>query len=777
MEAPQSMHLTSATSDTPPCKDRKELHRGFVRCGGAFVLLGLSGLSCSERNVTAIDVAIVHIEPSSLGLIVGDTARVHATLRDGAGNALGGRSIIWSSSAPEAVIVSSDGRILALAAGESIVAAESEGARGEVRVRVTAPPQIGLQPAGLAFDVVARGTAPAPITVDVRNEGDGILDALTVTIEYDTGQPASWLSATLAATSAPTTLTVTATQTGLVPGSYSATITILSPAARPDRRTIPITLVVRDPPPSIALTGVTALFIATEGGEDPAAQTLAITNAGGGSLTGLATAVIYAAGGPTGWLTASLSAPAPPSTLTLSAKTGSLPFGTYTATVHVSATGADNSPRNVQVTFDVRPLPPSLGLSPAALSFNAVAGGVDPSPGSVAITNTGRGTIDGLGLAISYPPNQPTGWLDAVPGATTAPASLAVQATTGTLPAGTYSASILVSSSAAVNSPQSIVVTFVVTPFVTAPQIGLSASTATFSGSAGGADPATQTIHVTNTSGGTLDGLTASVAYTSGPPGWLTASLSGMTAPATLTLSATIAALAAGTYTADVAVTSGAASNSPQTVSVTFTVAPAAIPPAIGLAPTSLSFLAVQNGNDPAIQDVSITNTGGGSLSGFTITGTYGANEPTGWLRGALTGNTAPTTLRLQPSTGSLDAGTYTATINVAVNGASNSPQAVTVTFAVVTSIFAPSPPSGLSASRQNQSVRLTWSDNSSNESFVLVHRATQLGGAWSTIAFLGADTTNYVDQQVSAGQTYWYRVLACTLLGCSVSNIASITM
>jgi hypothetical protein len=422
-------------------------------------------------------------------------------------------------------------------------------------------------------------------------------------------------------------------------------------------------------------------------------------------------------------------------------------------------------------------LPPSLGVSPAAVIFTAIAGGVDPAPATVSLSNTGRGTIDSLGLSISYAPNQPTGWLDAVPSATTLPATLTVQATTGTLAAGAYSAVILVSSSDAANSPQSVDVTFTVTPLVSTPQIGLSANTAAFSATAGGPAPANQSINVTNTGGGTLDALAVTVTYTSGPPGWLSATLGGTAAPTIITLAAGTAALPPGTYDATVSVSSNAATNSPQAIAVTLIVAPSTQPPAINLSTMSLTFTAVQNGNDPAVQDVAITNSGGGTLSGFSLSAAYGAGEPAGWLKGGLTANTAPTTLRLQPTTGSLDVGTYTATVNVAASGASNSPQPVSVTFYVVTSIFAPSPPTGLSASRQGQRVRLAWADNSNNESFFLVHRTTQPGGSWTNIAFLGANTTDYLDQQVVSGQTYWYRVLACTLLGCSVSNITSITL
>lgn len=107
------------------------------------------------------------------------------------------------------------------------------------------------------------------------------------------------------------------------------------------------------------------------------------------------------------------------------------------------------------------------------------------------------------------------------------------------------------------------------------PVLSLSATTAqlwAFFGSS------LETIQVTNSGGGTLGGLTATVTYGEGQPtGWLTASLSSTAAPSVLTLSAVPGALNDGTYNASVAVASAGVSNSPQTVSVTFVVTTSAV--------------------------------------------------------------------------------------------------------------------------------------------------------------------------------------------------------
>ncbi len=81
----------------------------------------------------------------------------------------------------------------------------------------------------------------------------------------------------------------------------------------------------------------------------------------------------------------------------------------------------------------------------------------------------------------------------------------------------------------------------------------------------------TQTVSVTNGGTGTLRGLKVDdITYGAGATGWLGASLSGTTAPATLTLGVTCPKV--GTFTASVPVTSPVASNSPQSVSVSLSV-------------------------------------------------------------------------------------------------------------------------------------------------------------------------------------------------------------
>jgi hypothetical protein len=108
---------------------------------------------------------------------------------------------------------------------------------------------------------------------------------------------------------------------------------------------------------------------------------------------------------------------------------------------------------------------------------------------------------------------------------------------------------------------------------VPGPGLEPSTSTVTMVSGAGGPPPAPVTVHIGNSGTGTLDGLATRIEYTAGSPGWLSATLAGTTAPTSMTLTASTAALAAGVRSAKVAVSSTVPDVSPVEVVVTLTLA------------------------------------------------------------------------------------------------------------------------------------------------------------------------------------------------------------
>lgn len=74
--------------------------------------------------------------------------------------------------------------------------------------------------------------------------------------------------------------------------------------------------------------------------------------------------------------------------------------------------------------------------------------------------------------------------------------------------------------------------------------------------------------------------------------------------------------------------------------------------------------------------------------------------------------------------------------------------------------------------------VRLSWTDNASNETALVVERCVGVGCSnFARIASLPANTQKYVDKRVDRSSVYQYRVMASNTVGNSgYSNVASIT-
>jgi hypothetical protein len=320
----------------------------------------------------------------------------------------------------------------------------------------------------------------------------------------------------------------------------------------------------------------TLTFDVSSSGPAPAQQGVAIGAEPDGHIRGLSAVVSYAPNAPSNWLDASLSSTSVPSVLWARPTRTDLAPGTYRASVRIASPDAANSPQEVPVTYLVG-AGPALGLLPSTVTFGALAGGADPGPQTVQVTNTGGATLGGLTTAVSYAPGQATGWLAAQLSGAQAPATITLQVASRPLAAGSYAATVTVQSAAAGNGPQSVAVTLTVG---NGPAIALGRSAVTFNATAGGATPGSESIGITNAGGGTLSDLAiGAVAYGAGASGWLGGvALSSTTAPATLTLTPSITGLAPGTYTATVPVTSSAAgvTNSPQSVAVTLVVSPGA---------------------------------------------------------------------------------------------------------------------------------------------------------------------------------------------------------
>jgi len=191
-------------------------------------------------------------------------------------------------------------------------------------------------------------------------------------------------------------------------------------------------------------------------GTNPASQTLVVSNAGGGTLS-------YTISDNSNWLSTSPSSGTSTGendTITVSCNVTGLSVGTYTGTISIVASGANNSPQTVPVILAVNSSSsPSISRAPASLSTSATQG-TNASSQSFQVSNAGGGTL-------SYTVSDDASWLSCSPvsGTSTGESdAITVSYSTAGLAVGTYTATISIAASGASNSPQTVNVTLTVNP-------------------------------------------------------------------------------------------------------------------------------------------------------------------------------------------------------------------------------------------------------------------------------------------------------------------------
>ncbi|MGZ8376456.1 MAG: beta strand repeat-containing protein, partial [Gemmatirosa sp.] len=527
------------------------------------------------------------------------------------------------------------------------------------------------------------GADPAAQIVNVSNAGGAALTGLATTVEYTSGAASSWLDVALDRTDAPAVMTLRPRTGALTPGLYVAKVTVTGTDAQP--LAINVRFTVLDAPTIGFLlqngnsTSPTWSATATQGAAAPAPVTFVARNIAGGTLDNLTvSSITYDAGQPTGWLAATLSGSTAPSNLTITANHAALPPGTYVGKVWVNSPAASNGPQAITYTLTVKAAP-VLALSRTSVPATAMTGST-PSHESVTISSATSGAMSGIAVsAVTYAAGEPTGWLSASApsGSISAGSSTSTTLTfaSAALAPGVYHAAFAVSAADAINGPQTVNVTLTVT---SRPSIVLAPAHVAMAAQANGNTTAPHTVDVTNGGQNPLTQLSlGATQYAAGASGWLTASITTTSAPATVTLRASPAGLAAGTYTAQVPVVSSSSSvaNSPQAITVTFTVS---AQPILAFSETNPA-LAAQAGSAAVTRVLTVQNAGGGTLDGLAVQAIHYGSATTGWLQATLDRATAPATLTLVATPGALPAGSYTANVVVASPAASNGAQILPV--------------------------------------------------------------------------------------------------
>ena len=299
--------------------------------------------------------------------------------------------------------------------------------------------------------------------------------------------------------------------------------------------------------------------------------------------------------------------------------------------------------------------PAQLSVLPPALAFTVVQGGGNPLPASIAVSNTGSGTLQWKASDSGNP-----SWLTlgATSGAT--PAVMTASIDAAGLAPGSYPSTITVTSG---SQHQMVAVTLTVVAAAPA-EFSLSPAAVIVNAAAGSTTEITRVVEVPNAGTGTL-------AWTATPdPGspWLSVSpASGSSAsgnvPATVTVQINPSGLAAGQYLGNIAFSSPGVA--PANVAVVLNLS--ALPDLI----STVSLLEFRGlaGSSFAPQSLPVTTTTGAAVS-FTASAsmTTGMN----WLSLGGASGATPGSIPVSVNTSGLAAGYYVAYISVESPGAGN---------------------------------------------------------------------------------------------------------
>ncbi len=371
-----------------------------------------------------------------------------------------------------------------------------------------------------------------------------------------------------------------------------------------------------------------------------------------------------------------------------------LKVGNYTASVVFTSNIGPTSPLAVKMA--VTPLQPGheaiLQLTPAALSFTATDGSTSPPAQLVNVNNPGLLSLD---WAASSSTNDGSNWLSVNPRFGIVPKgssqAVTIGVDTSALLPGIYTGFVTFAgqgSFATNDSPQTIYVSVNILP-----QCGVQVSPGglTFAGTYLQSSPAPKTISVGVSQGCSSALRWSTTVTTSSGSDWLKMGTTSGVTPSSPSVSVKAAGLTPGTYTGSILFSW---SGGTQTIPVTFimgqpTTPAGPAPPVEVTTPATLLFNGAAGQPGPVSQTVTITNTGGGTLTWHaaavtTVGGAWLAITP---AKGTLASRQSATITVTVTPLGTDTAGTYTGAITItgtdrAGHPAEGSPQSIPVTYA-----------------------------------------------------------------------------------------------
>jgi hypothetical protein len=366
------------------------------------------------------------------------------------------------------------------------------------------------------------------------------------------------------------TITVTFTGTGALPaGDAAGLVTVTATGATGSPAELDVSNHSEDLP--LIVFTPNALQPECHPGEDALGQSFWVSNGGGGIFGGtISDDVAWLSVNPTE--VNQVGSASWQVRVDVTYDTDALTPGVYPATITITEPNASNNPQTIPVTLTVvgAPTPPTINLNTATLTPTCLAGNNAGAQVFEIWNHSGASRLN-------YTITDDQAWLSEAPASGYSDSErdpITVTYATSGLAEGEYSATITATDVNASNNPQTIAVTLTVTNAPAGPTPLIQKDTTTLTPVCYvGSNASSQTVQVWNGNTSTLNyTITDNVTWLSVAPG----SGSSTGELDTLTITYSTAALAVGSYTGTITITDGAASNSPQTITVNLTVYPLA---------------------------------------------------------------------------------------------------------------------------------------------------------------------------------------------------------
>jgi hypothetical protein len=609
-------------------------------------------------------------------------------------------------------------------------------------------PAVSLSATSLAFAGQAAGSSSAPQIITVTNSGSASLSitgiGLSGTNASDFVQSNSCGSSVAAGASCAISVAFKPAAMGIRTAAVSITDN-----ASGGLQTVSITGTGTASAASLSPASLT--FAGQAVGATGAAQNVTLTNSGNATLS--ITSVALSGTNASDFAQTNNCAPSVAAGASCVVSVTFKPTTTGTRTAAITFT--DNASGGSQTAgITGTGTAPSASVSPASLTFASQTIGVTSAAQIITLRNSGNATLSITSIALSGTNASDFTQTNTCGSSVAAGANCAISVTFKPAAAGTRIATVIFTDNAT-GGTQTASLTGIGTTAACAASV--SPTSLTFASQAVGATSAVQTATLTNSGNAALN--ITSIALSGANAGDFaktTTCGSTLAASANCTISVTFTPSASGARAGSITITDSDAS-SPQTVSLSGT--GTSTPPTVSFSPNSLTFSNASVAMTSPVQTVTLTNTGTTALNitGLNVTGANAADfaQNSNCGNSVAAGTSCTIAVTFTPSA----AGTRTATLSIADN-ASGSPQSVI-----------------LSGSASHD-VMVSWSDSpSAGVTGYYIYRGTAPGAEGSTpVNCSPINVGSYMDENVTAGATYYYVIMSLAADGVTLSAASTET-